>query len=340
MLLNLVFLLISASITDCKKSQIKNKHILICSLSSILLDLFYYLLWSRESFLPFITNFLLLSLVSAFMYAYHLWAAGDCKLMMTIALSLPGRFLTTWDIGPFASFVIIIITFSLAFIYLILETIFLDIKNKSIFKIQFKSFNWKHFFISYSFMSSATTIISFGLSMAFPHVYSSNTMLLMAINYLTVLSLIQVRSCLSFKAQAVFSSIIWIMIFLVSTLKYGAIPFSVNLRSLAAVFIIMMAWSFAEKYNYQAIPVSEVKAGQIMSLATIMDFSISGVQGLPMGKTEDLRSRITNEEAETIRKWENSKTGKPYVIIVRKMPFAVFISIGTIVFLCFEILMR
>ena len=102
----------------------------------------------------------------------------------------------------------------------------------------------------------------------------------------------------------------------------------------------MLVWSFAEKYNYQAIPTSKVKAGQIMSLATIMEFKPSKIHGLPTGQTEDLRSRITEGEAESIHRWETSSTGKPYVIIVRKIPFAVFISMGTALFLYVEVLMQ
>lgn len=47
-------------------------------------------------------------------------------------------------------------------------------------------------------------------------------------------------------------------------------------------------------------------------------------QGLPTGMTEDLRSRITAEEAESIHRWKNSSLGKPFVVIVRKIPFTSF----------------
>ena len=56
--------------------------------------------------------------------------------------------------------------------------------------------------------------------------------------------------------------------------------------------------------------------------------------------TEDLRSRITSEEAESIHRWEKSAGGKPYVVIVRKIPFAIFIGIGTLAFLIIEVIMQ
>ena len=95
----------------------------------------------------------------------------------------------------------------------------------------------------------------------------------------------------------------------------------------------------SEKYNYKTIPTSEVRKGNILSAATVMSFKPSRVQGLPTGMTEDLRSRITAEEAESIHRWKNSSLGKPFVVIVRKIPFATFISIGTIIFLLIEVIM-
>ncbi len=73
---------------------------------------------------------------------------------------------------------------------------------------------------------------------------------------------------------------------------------------------------------------------------TALSFLPSRVQGLPTDSTEDLRSRLTPEQAESIRRWEKSKFGKPYIVIVRKIPFAVFIGIGTAAFLVFEVVMR
>jgi hypothetical protein len=92
-----------------------------------------------------------------------------------------------------------------------------------------------------------------------------------------------------------------------------------------------------EKYNYQLIQTEQIRAGQILSVATIMSFSVSRVRGLPQGITEDLRSRITAAEAESVRRWESSKYGETHVVIVRKIPFAIFISIGTILFLIIEV---
>ena len=51
-------------------------------------------------------------------------------------------------------------------------------------------------------------------------------------------------------------------------------------------------------------------------------------------------SYITEEEAESIRRWETSRYGQPEIVIVRKIPFAVFISIGAVLYTFARMLIR
>lgn len=336
----LLVILVTSSYTDCRTSQIKNRTLLLCAAAAAIVDVLYYCAWAGEFFVPFLSNLGLLSLLAVLFYSYHLWAAGDSKLLITVALCLPGRFLTFWDIGPFSGFFIVVVTFSVAFLYIIGETVFLGVKEKNLFQIYRQRFDIKQYVVSYLSMAAATTLISIILSRIFPQLYMRNTPLLMALNFLIVLSLIQVRSHFSMKVLLAATVIMWVVLIVLFALKIYPVSLSFNLRSLVYVLLIMLVWAFAEKYNYQTIPTSNIKAGQILSMATVMSFKPSRVQGLPTGTTEDLRSRLTDSEAESIRRWEKSALGKPYVVIVRKIPFAVFISIGTIAFLIVEVLMQ
>ena len=72
-------------------------------------------------------------------------------------------------------------------------------------------------------------------------------------------------------------------------------------------------------------------------METIARFQNSRVKGLPLYTTEDFRTKLNSEQVKSIKRWKKSKSGTETVIIVRKLPFAVFISIGTVAFL---ILMR
>ena len=107
-----------------------------------------------------------------------------------------------------------------------------------------------------------------------------------------------------------------------------------------AVCIGLVVPSFAGRYNYQEIPTSSVTAGQILSAKTVASFASSRVRGLPTNMTEDMHSRLSEAEAASVRRWEHSAMGKAYVTIVRKVPFAVFISVGTVILLITEVMAR
>jgi hypothetical protein len=92
-----------------------------------------------------------------------------------------------------------------------------------------------------------------------------------------------------------------------------------------------------EKYNYQSIPTAEVRSGQILSAATVLSFAPSQVKGLPTNCSEDIESKLTEEEAASVRRWEKSKYGRDSVVIVRKIPFAIFLGIGTVAMLVLEV---
>lgn len=79
------------------------------------------------------------------------------------------------------------------------------------------------------------------------------------------------------------------------------------------------------------IPTKEVKEGMIMSYFAIQQFFGSRVKGLPDTTDETTKSRISADEADAIKRWEKSKYGQPQIMVVRYIPFAVFILIGMIV---------
>jgi len=90
-------------------------------------------------------------------------------------------------------------------------------------------------------------------------------------------------------------------------------------------------------YNYKDIPTSSVESGMILSSATTLLFQTSSVRHLPTNYSEDMSARLTEEEANAVRRWEHSVKGKPSVIIVRKIPFAVFIPLGFLLFIIIRI---
>ena len=100
----------------------------------------------------------------------------------------------------------------------------------------------------------------------------------------------------------------------------------------AIVLLAMLMRILISEYNYEEVDTCNIKKGMILSVSDTMLFVNSKIKGLPMLSTEDLRSRLTDEEANSVVKWGKSKIGKKTVKIVRKTPFAIFISLGVIIF--------
>lgn len=335
----LLVLLAIAGHTDCKSSIIANRLLIACSLVAIPIDVLYYSLWGRPYLLAFLLNIVLLTVVSAVFYCYHLWAAGDSKLLFVVGLLIPGRAYTFGDLGPASSFTIVVFTFSIAFIFVIFESVWLILKNHVKLKLALPSIDWWRILGSYVAMVAATTLFNMLLQFFPGNIFAGNPLLVTAIDFLAVLTLIQLRDKLSTKWLIVISAALWSLLLTMRLANLVELGDAINPRSWLVVLAMILCRWVAERFNYQTIPTAEVRAGQILSAATVIGFTTSRVKGLPDGMTEDLRSRITEDEAQSVRRWATSAQGKESIIIVRKIPFAVFIGIGTLCFLVFEVAM-
>lgn len=329
----LLAVLVSAGYTDCRHSIIKNRLLAVALICSIPINILYYTLYADEYLPSFLLNLAVMAAVAFFFYAYHLWAAGDSKLFFVVGLLIPGRHYSFWDIGAVPSFVILIIIFTLAFLYVIVESVIIGTREKSLLHFSGEKIDYKQAILSYLTMVAAVMVVSWLIWKIFARSLNNDIVLSLAVNFLIVLTLIQLRNHLDNRGLLIAAFISWAVVICLVAVGEYQFKISGDLRSWALIFVIMFVRVIAEKYNYQTIPTQSVRAGQIMSAVTIMNFKVSRVQGLPTATTEDLRSRITNEEAESIKRWETSKHGKPFIIIVRKIPFAVFIGIGTACFI-------
>ena len=94
------------------------------------------------------------------------------------------------------------------------------------------------------------------------------------------------------------------------------------------VFALMIFKLISNLFNYDEIETKSIEKGMILSQTTTFLFRRSKVRGLPKISDETLKSRITEEEAQAIRRWSNSKYGEEKIQVVCKIPFAIFITAG------------
>ncbi len=327
-----------AGYTDLKKSIIDNRLLLVAGVLEIGLNIVYYVVFAREYWKIFLINFSVMALVSILLYAFSLWAAGDSKLLLVVLLGIPARYYgLSITNGLTPAIFIIVLTFSFAFLYVLGESIVLSIKNK--IKPEFKKvgLNFIHSLKQYYCCAVYIAAVNYVMLLAFPHFTSTNAQLLTICNLFL--------SILIFKYDFFFRRIMIIVMTIVmvtAIVLYHVLrtPTKPSLIVYLYLAVIIAVRPLVERFNYKAIPTHMVKAGMVMSYSTIALFSPSKIQGLPDHTTEDVRSRITEEMAASIKRWETSKYGKEEIVIVRKIPFAIFILLGTLSFILLRIGVR
>jgi len=332
----LVLTLISAVYSDIKNGVIENKKIVLSSALSAATNMIYYVVFVQNYFVLFIVNLLAMSAVSVILYAYHIWTAGDSKLLITILLTIPGRFYFINYNGIVPGFLLLILIFGFAFIYISGETIYFWIKNKDWKKkiVWKRKIFWKEN-ICAVLSCVALIFISDGIAVYFfADFINGNDITLMMINFIVIITI------MNYQALRGLIATILSVIASAGLIIHRIIPLSfsaINYRSYVLLIAVLIIRFMAARYNYKEIPTSQVKQGMILSWGTVTGFMGSRVKGLPAITTEDLRSRLTKDEADSIARWESSKHGKDTIVIVRKIPFAVFIAVGVLIFLILEV---
>ncbi len=320
------------SATDIKNGIIENKILAMSGLLCCGFNILYYTIFAREYFTVFLIDFVLLVILSVGMYALNLWAAGDSKLLFLVVFAIPGRF---YDLerGAAPAVYIIVFTFSISFIYVVLESIVLRIQKKERIQMPEKG-KIADFFKGYLNITVYILAVNHLVYLLFP-IFASQNASLIAMADLFLSIMICKYPIFSRLSSLCIAAVAALIITINYSIKYGlALP---NLRVYGYIAVIMFFRSIAEQYNFQTIPTAEAKPGMILSVSTVLAMAPSKVAGLPRSTTEDMRSRLTAEQAAAVVRWEHSKYGQPEIMIVRKIPFAVFITLGALTFILFRL---
>lgn len=317
--------------TDFKTGLIPNKALIISAAIVIVLDILYYSFFRSDLIVGFLLNFFVNMLISVLLYSYSFWGAGDSKLMILAGLSIPARFYMS-DMFNIPLLTLPVQTFAIAFVYLMAESIFLGIAHKNLFQIKkrnkpaFGINTIKSYLLSYVYILLFSFIIRFTTG----NYLEKNSYIIPLCNFFIVFTILNFNF---FQKKYIVLSVLAADVILI-ILHRNALPsFVPPIWNLLIIAVVMLFRNLAEKYNYKIIKTSSVTPGIILSFETVINFKASRIKGLPIATTEDFRSKISDSEAEAIKRWENSQTGSHEITIVRKLPFAIFITIGILIFL-------
>lgn len=319
---------IITSVTDIKENKISNRLLLLFGITGIILTIAQYILKTNILWGAYFLNLTLVVVFSMVLYILHIWAAGDSKLLIVLGILLPANYcMLAGKIVPW-SVLVVALSFIVSFIYLLAESVWLFITHRGTFSLKNVTKNSKQFFIAYV---RNIIYISFALKLEnffAKDWFNEHSLAILGIN----ISLILLIS--SFEFLKKFPVVAFIFVLSIALSVYtGEWFLSVSrLKYYLLVVIIMLLRIMISEYNYATIPTSEVKKGMILSSVTTVFMSKSRVKGLPGISREDMRSRLSAEEAEAVVRWSKTKNGLKEVQIVRKVPYAIFIFSGLLIY--------
>ena len=330
---NAIILGIVSSRTDFKEMKIYNKNIK----RFLLISCIIYVLFFKQIEFMFIKehtiNLTVSILISFLLFYFKIWAAGDAKLFIAIVFMIPYSIYGNNPKNIFPAIYLLIMIFSSAFIYVVIESFYLWIKDKEKIKrinlSKYDKDNLKNFILSYLLGYSITLFINNILYSFLENFKIYNGSLIMLCNMLMLIFIYQVITDPPAIKKA---TIIFVILNIVYYAIFGIEIQIFNIKMFVIVLIIMLFRNISSKYNYETINVSDLKARMILSFGSVIQFYGSNVKGLPKSTTESTDSRLTEDEVSSIKRWSKTKRGKDEITIVKHLPFAPFILIGEIIF--------
>lgn len=317
-----VLLGILTSRSDFKEGRIYNKVLAIFALASVILGTVYYGYYARDLIILFLINFVVLVIISFILFYSHSFAGGDCKLILVMGLLYPANYYLIYGNSTITLLFALGIAILYGYMYLLASSIYGLIRGRNKMTKEYV----KRYILSFlkSFISATVYISAINVIVVYLHNVNID------INAWIIRILCMGLAWLIGKYEFLRK---WYVIVggfildLFSGLFVGVIPFSFNLENYILVIILLLCQMTIRTSLYEEIQISELKKGMILSTFSSMLMQGSRVRGLPGISSEDLRSRITADEIDSIKRWAESKKIIS-LTIVRKIPFAVFIFLG------------
>lgn len=319
---------IYASISDITRGIIPNAALAPMALIAALLDVAHYGFLSPDLLTVFLANIAIVAALSCILFAANIWAGGDCKLLCVLALLFPAELYLPLAGQPFSLFGAIALAFVLGWVFIVGQSIAEAAKGDGKYSLREFATRFGDLALCYVTVILLVGAIMGTLRLTFPEAFSHLAPFMPFASFAVALAIRRFELHTHLALPLAFAAIDIVM-----TMVIGTIPLtgdgSVYLVALAA----MGLKTFSAQGRYQTIPTEQVEQGMILSVMSSMLMARSRVMGLPSLSTEGLESRLTSSEAESVRRWGNSKNGQKEVQIIKKIPFAPFVSAGFLAYL-------
>jgi preflagellin peptidase FlaK len=312
---------VTASMTDLRYGIIENKLVFVFLVIALALDSVYYAVFATDLILTFVLNLAIVFLLSIILFATHSFAGGDCKMVCVIAALYPARAYLQYMEWKFTLVFAIGFAIFFGYIYLAISSVIGLVTGK--------------FKVTNEYLKKGV--------LSFLKPYLTAIIYISTVNVIIFIAKIELNEWI---LRAAFITLAWIVckykifakpyilipllaVEIILAVYAGFSPISLNPLDYALVAFLLCVRLLVQNGLYQDVPADSLKKGMILSFGASLVMQGSKIAHIPAVSTEDLRSRLTVEEADAVRKW-CSKKGITKVTILKKIPFAIFISLGFI----------
>lgn len=278
LLFMLLLLGIIVIVSDITMGIIRNKALLIVAVPGILINIIYLTFFVRDCLLIFLINWIAVSSVAVLLYVYHFWAAGDSKLMITVAFLIPARYYEN-SMFLISGIYYIVFIFMIAYLYIIIESVILTYKKKQFFKERFDKKCIKLFLQRYLISYLYLRTISLLLQYIFGDFYYNNQLLFAFVNIFIAI-FIHEKPKFQNRWLVIVLGLGNIIGFANNILNGGTIVNGAIIRNYGIVILALFLRYLVSGYNYEEIATASVKKGMVLSYGAVAAFMVSRVKGL------------------------------------------------------------
>lgn len=308
--------------SDICEGIIYNKILAIFLTAAVIIDSVYYLFFARDILLDFLLNLFVIVVISLYLFYSHTFAGGDCKMTIVLTLLYPARCYLAYSNSIVTLFFAIGFAVFAGYIYLLVSSIRALITKKAEFTYEYVKNLLLNFLKSYISAMTYITLLNCLLVLCdkwgiFVNIWFSRCVCLLVswcVGRFPVL-----KNKLLLVPVIVAVSVISVII--------KTVPISHNPENYTLVLVLLLCQMTIRITIYEKVRVEQLRKGMILSTLSSVLMQTSITKGLPGVSTEDLKSRLTLTEIDSIKIWAKA-THTEELTVVKKIPFAIFISIG------------
>lgn len=308
--------------SDIRKGVIYNKILVIFFAFAVVIDGLYYGIFAHDIIFDFIPNVLMVAVISLYLFYTHSFAGGDCKMTIVLSLLYPARCYLVYGTSIMTLFFALGFAIFAGYIYLFVSSVRAILTHKVQLTLKYIKTMLLSFIQSYiaamAYITLANCILLMLYQQGIPiNVWFSRGICLLVAWLIGKCSILKKWYFVipTYAVAVVISIVIKIM------------PISLNPESYVLVLILLLCQMTIKTTIYEKINIDNLGKGMILSTFSSVLMQTSITKGLPAVSTEDLKSRLTDDEVNSIKIWARA-THTDELTIVKKIPFAIFISIG------------